>query len=154
VRLSVRASSSSFLASKSKFLEPLATKLHLKSDHTISTGTSTSDRDPLSLLQLESESEASSSRIPTGSVLGVIFLDSLISPTFLRSRTDEDPTPNFTMLKMIVKSIANELVPVYQRLPLVHIAAVVCCIADCSIVLRKNQQNEPTHWMVEQTERP
>ena len=73
-----------------------------------------SDRDPLSLLQLQLESESeASSRIPMGSVFRVIFVNSLSSPTNLRSRIDEDPPPNFTMLKRIVKSIANAL---YQRL--------------------------------------
>ncbi len=76
-----------------------------------------SDRDPLSLLQLQLESESeASSRIPMGSVFRVIFVNSLSSPTNLRSRIDEDPPPNFTMLKKSVKSIANSAVTVSQRL--------------------------------------
>jgi hypothetical protein len=104
-----------------------------------------SDRDPLSLLQLESEA---SSRIPMGSVLGVIFLDSLISPTFLRSRTDEDPTPNFTMLKMIVKSIANELgTGISKTLSGSHCLQLYCSIMNKNHGPPKNvKTNRLTGW--------
>jgi hypothetical protein len=124
---------STVFVSNSKFLEPLTTKYNLKSHHTKSTGTSMSGRDPPSLLLLL-ESEASS-RIPIGSALGVIFFDSLISPTFLRYRSDEDPKPNFTMLKMIVKSIAKVLaVPISQRLVMLHSwSAIELCAAACTM---------------------